>query len=472
MFRVLFIKEVRDHLLSLRVAIGLSLGILLVAASAFVLSSIHLARQQEMAGNQQRQVELLAHYAHANRIWSFLRSTTRPPAPIVLVQGLDQEDGAETLMSNPMPELFPVMDLAWSVAIILSLFAIVIGFDAFNGEKERGTLRLLLANRVSRLQVAAAKWTAGAFVLTVALTGALLVGVLIVQIRANTVWDGDEWFSMLVLGLLSAVYCWAFFSAAFAASAIFSRSSVSVLASLFTWILLVLVIPSVSPYVAAQFVPLSSSAAMERDLQYMLSEERDQIGKARVEEVRKKYASILPLEGLSESDIQGRIHRDPEFKRIYAQRAQEIDQIWDDVNAEQRVKADRLTADHDARARRQFELSRTLSLFSPLPAYLYATTELSATGFGTWEEFDRQMRGWRQSMTDYLASRYEAEKRADPTFGVNDFIDVSTRPRFQFQFPSFADRFAASAGYAGELCVWVFLLVGLAMAQFARFDVR
>ena len=75
-------------------------------------------------------------------------------------------------------------------------------------------------------------------------------------------------------------------------------------------------------------------------------------------------------------------------------------------------------------------------------------------------------------MTDYLASRYEAEKRADPTFGVNDFIDVSTRPRFQFQFPSFADRFAASAGYAGELCVWVFLLVGLAMAQFARFDVR
>jgi ABC-type transport system involved in multi-copper enzyme maturation permease subunit len=472
MFRVLFLKEVRDHFLSLRVAIGLSLGILLVAASAFVLSSIHLGRQLEMAENQRTQEELLARYAHTNRMSSFLRFTTRPPAPFVLVQGLDQENGAETLMSNPMPELFPVMDLAWSVAIIFSLFAIVIGFDAFNGEKERGTLRLLLANRVSRFQVAAAKWTAGSFILTVAMTAALLVGVLIVQLRANTAWNSDEWFSMLLLGFLSAAYCWVFFSVAFAASTIFSRSSVSVLASLFSWILLVLVIPNASPYIAAEVVPLSSQAAMERDLQYIQSEQRDQIGRARAEEVRKKYAPILTLEGLSESDIQARIRSDPEFKRIYAQRAEEIDQVWHDVNSEQQAKMDRLQADRDARARRQFELSRTLSLASPLPAYLYAATELSATGFETWQEFDRQIQRWRRSMDDYLASRYEAEKRADPTFGYNDFIDVSTRPRFQFRFPTFAERFAASAGYAGELCVWVVLLVGVAMARFRRFDVR
>lgn len=472
MFRVLFIKEVRDYLLSLRVAIGLSLGILLVAASAFVLSSIHLARQQEMAGNQRMQEQLLADYAHTNRMSSFLRFTTRPPAPLVLVQGLDQENGAETLMSNPMPELFPVMDLAWSVAIIFSLFAIVIGFDAFNGEKERGTLRLLLANRVSRFQVAAAKWTAGAVILTVALTAALLVAVLIVQLRANTSWNGDEWFSMLFLGVLAAVYCWVFFSLAFAASTIFSRSSASVLASLFSWILLVLVIPSASPYIAAQVMPLSSRAAMDRDLQYILSEERDQIGRARVEEVRKKYASTLALEGLSESDVQARIQSDPEFKRVYAERAQEIDRIWGDVNSEQRSKADRLSSDREARAHRQFELSRSLSLASPLPAYLYAATELSATGFGTWEEFDRQIRHWRQSMGDYLESRYEAEKRADPIFGSNDFIDVSTRPRFHFEVPTLAERFEASAGYAGELSVWVVLLLGVATARFHRFDVR
>ncbi len=472
MFEVLFVKEVRDHLLSLRVAIGLALGILLVAASAFVLSSIHHSRQREMAENQQRQEQLLSQYAHTNRIWSFLRSTTRPPAPFVLVRGLDQEDGAETFMANPMPELFPVVDLAWSVAIVFSLFAIVIGFDAFNGEKERGTLRLVLANRVSRFEVAAAKWTAGAFVLTVALTAALLVGVLIVQVRANTSWNADEWLSMLFLGVLSAVYSWVFFSAAFAASAIFSSSSVSVLASLFSWILLALVIPDASPYVAAQIVPLSSRAALERDLQFMLSEERDEIGRRRADEVRKKYVSTLPLDGLSESEIQTRIQSDPAFKRLYAQRAQEIDQVWRDVNQEQQAKASRLTDARNARARRQFELSRRLSLVSPLPAYLYAATELSATGFGTWEEFDRQIRHWRQSMGDYVASRYQAEKRADPTFDSNDFIDVSTRPRFRFQFPSFIERFEASAGYGGELVLWVILLLGVALARFHRFDVR
>ena len=472
MFQILFVKEVRDHLLSLRVTIGLALGILLVATSAFVLSSIHQNRMREVSRNQQKQEELLARFAHTNRIGSFLRLTTRPPAPFALIEGLDQAEGAETLLANPMPELFPVMDLAWTVAMIFSLFAVVVGFDAFNGEKEKGTLRLILANRVSRLQVAAAKWAAGAFVLAVTLVTALLVGVLIVQIRAGSLWTGDEWLAMLCLGVLSVLYCWVFFTAALATSTVFCRSSVSVLASLFVWILLVLVIPSSSPYLAAQFIPLPSRAALERDLKYILSEERDRIGAERSAVARQKYESILSLDDLSQTEIEARIQSDPEFRQVYAQWARESDQIWAKVNEEQGEKADRITNAQEAQAGRQFRLARTLSLASPLPAYLFAATELSATGFGTWEEYDRQRRRWEQSTREYLRNRYETEKQSDPTFSSNDFLDVSTRPRFHFEFPPFRERFEESAGLMGELGVWVILLWGLAMVRFHRFDVR
>jgi ABC-type transport system involved in multi-copper enzyme maturation permease subunit len=52
--------------------------------------------------------------------------------------------------SNPVFSVFGTLDLTFIVKIVLSLFAILFTYDAIVGEKEKGTLKLTLSNRVPR----------------------------------------------------------------------------------------------------------------------------------------------------------------------------------------------------------------------------------------------------------------------------------------------------------------------------------
>src|ERR1051325_11113052 len=50
----------------------------------------------------------------------------------------------------PIFAIFRFLDLDFIFQIVLSLFAILFAYDAINGEKERGTLRLSFANPIPR----------------------------------------------------------------------------------------------------------------------------------------------------------------------------------------------------------------------------------------------------------------------------------------------------------------------------------
>ena len=52
--------------------------------------------------------------------------------------------------SNPIFAVFGNLDLTFIVKIVLSLFAILFTYDAIVGEKEKGTLKLALSNKVPR----------------------------------------------------------------------------------------------------------------------------------------------------------------------------------------------------------------------------------------------------------------------------------------------------------------------------------
>ncbi|MFC2161257.1 ABC transporter permease subunit, partial [Acidobacteriota bacterium] len=52
--------------------------------------------------------------------------------------------------SSPIFAVFGALDLSFIVKIVLSLFAILFTYDTIVGEKERGTLKLALSNRIPR----------------------------------------------------------------------------------------------------------------------------------------------------------------------------------------------------------------------------------------------------------------------------------------------------------------------------------
>jgi ABC-type transport system involved in multi-copper enzyme maturation permease subunit len=467
----LILKELRDHLLSLRFQVGFLLALVLVSVAAFVLSTQYQRDSHELFQRQRQEDTFLAQYSHLNRMGAMLR-VSQPPSPIILVRGLPQDAGVETLNANPMLDLFPPAGLEWIVGGIFSLLAIVLGFDALNGEKERGTLRLMLANRLRRFEVAAAKWAGGMLVLVVALTAAMLAALLIALVRAGVHWSRDDAWSLAALGIASLLYSGVFFSLALSFSTLASRSSVSVLASLFAWVMLVFVVPNLSPYVAAQFVRVSSIAALERDLEYITSEERDELGQAESRKVWEKYKAQYGFALGSREETERRLQTDAEFRRLYEQWSKEIEAVWAEVNRRQGEKAERMLEAWQARAGSQFELSKRLSYASPFPPFLYALTELSLTGFKSREQFEQQAKAYNNSLWTYAWARYHEEEKKNPAFNVNDFLDVATRPRFTYTPPGSSVRLGETLPFAVMLGGWNLAFFIVAIFGFLRFDVR
>lgn len=470
-FRELVFKELRDHLLSLRFEVGFLLALTLVSTSAFILSTQYQHETKEFFQRLRQEDDFLAKYAHLNRM-DGLAQPHRPSSPLVLVRGLPPDAGTEMLYPNPLLELFPPVGFASAVGIVFSLLGIVLGFDAVNAEKERGTLRLVLANALPRFRVVAAKWLGGILVLVVALAAALWAAMLIVLVHAAPHWGAEDAGSLAALGVVSLLYTGVFFSLALMFSSFFSRGSVSVLASLFVWVIQVFVVPSVSPYVAAQFARVSSIAALERDLQYMTSEERDDLGRAGTQKVLEKYKGQIDLSGAAAEENKHRIATDPDFRRLYEQANREIQVVWTEVNRTQQGRANRMLEAWQAQARRQLQLSQALSYASPFPPYFFAATELSLTGFHSREQFEQQAKAYKESLWKYLWDRYHEEERKNPSYNENDFLDVSTRPRFQYVPPIFSARLAEVLPLAAMLAAWNLAFFTLAVLGFLRFDVR
>lgn len=471
MFRVLLVKELREHVLSLRFQAGLVLTLLILCASATVLSFQHRAKIRDYHERLNSQDRILSEYAHYNRIAPIVQAS-RPPASMALVRGLAEDSGTESLMMNPLAELSGSLDLTAIAGTILSLFGVALGYDAISGEKERRTLGMILANRVRRSTVLIAKWGAGSIVLALAILPGALAAAAIVLLFGGTWWNADVWLSYATACCGAQLYATTFFSAALATSAICRSSALSALTALFGWVAGVFIVPNISPYVAAQFARVPAVAALERDIRFITSEERDAVGQTSQNLVMQKYRGLFP-ENISYEDAMRLIEADPERRRAYESMRVEVEEVWRETNRAQREKADRLLASWNTLSERQFRLSRMLSCAAaPYPPLLFALTELSATGFETKKHFERQAKAFDSVIGAYLESRYREEQAKVPSFGVNDFLDVSTRPRFRYVEPTFAERLDTAAPYLSLLALWNGIMLAGALVLFARYDPR
>ena len=274
MIGIVFKKEMLSHLLSQRFAACTALAVVLIIANGMLTSQTYV--QKKASYLTQRAVEetklpeityysiLGSGFNNADRVPLADKAAPRalrPPRALeVFAQGIEQEVGqaVEVLLfevpyqteaitpfqsGNPYLAIFASFDLVYIFQLVLGLLAILIASETISGEKEDGTLRLMLTTNVSRAQVLAGKILAGLTTLAIPTTlGFILLTILLLGTEYIEV-GVSEWVRLALLFALSLLYLSVFYLIGLAISCVTHRSATSLIYALFTWAMLAIVLP-------------------------------------------------------------------------------------------------------------------------------------------------------------------------------------------------------------------------------------
>ena len=146
-------KELLSNIFSFRFLVTFVLLLVIVTITVFILTDNYVKKLDEYSQRQREIENYLGSYAHFNRINNVVRPS-QPPIPFYsLIRGLSSDINIGEFDNDPLPVIFPLIDFTFIVTILLSLVALLFSYDSICGEKEDGTLKLMLSNRFSRSKI-------------------------------------------------------------------------------------------------------------------------------------------------------------------------------------------------------------------------------------------------------------------------------------------------------------------------------
>ena len=473
MLRVLIRKELLDNLLNLRFIALCVVAILLIFSSIVVLTGLHNGDVRDYHNRLNTQDAFIDRYGHSNRI-SWMSSLPREPSryqPLVL--GIDRDAAQENFVNNPVPVLLSKLDLVVIVSIIMSLIAIVLSHNAIAGEREDGLLKLMLSTSISRSTIVLGKFIGGVVTLIIPFSLGVLLGLAYISIDADVRLQFMDFGVFGLLLALSYIYITAFYALGLLFPARSRTSSVAVLKSLFAWVVLVLVLPNVSPFLAAQIYSIPSRAKIDLELNKIESDDRDEILRKRIQLMfQTTFSDLAFIRSMTKPELQKKLTDDSAFRERYAQYQKAFDDLVRDVNREQRRIANAIRESFDNQSHRQEDFATALASLSPLSNFVFAATDVADVGLHSDTEWGSQSSAYNRAFGDYVELRYNEEKKKNPAFTSNDYLDLRARPRFQFQQMPLSARIERILIPAGILMVFNLLFFAGAFVSFLRYDVR
>jgi len=495
MLKTMIAREFLNNILNLRFMIGLVLCVIITIACIMILAHDY---QQEMKDYNARinlQNEILDNYANVkrHRLLGMLSPQKPPERFRPLIIGISGDENVESFYDNPLPILFPPLDFLFIVTIIMSLLAMLFSHDAIAGERQSGTLRLMISNSISRTKILFGKFIGGTTSLIIPFILSLLVGALYISINPSIQWDGSAWAELALLTAASITFITLFYLLGLMVSTLSRYSITSILNCLFLWILLILVIPNICPYVSAQIYRIPSIKETERR---SLEIERHSIKVAMelMEETKKKLKSYYGKlfsefesmkfggigawlffdEGVSskhEKAAQQRAEADPEFQAMMYAFQEELTKASRELNRI-RVECDMLWEDLEVKAAIQTKLAKKLACISPFANFVYVVRDLTGTGLRSLDYFEQNKDECEKQMRSYVDKKIQEAEEKNPAFGEKSLLDVSDRPRFVFKEEVLKDKLNEILPYWGILVLFNIVFFVSAFVGFMIYDVR
>jgi ABC-type transport system involved in multi-copper enzyme maturation permease subunit len=405
---------------------------------------------------------------------------------------------------NPYLPILTVFDQSLIFKIIISILALLVAYDVVSGEREHGTLKMVLSGTAARHQVLLGKLVAGLITLGVPVIITFVIGLVVLLSYPMVSLSGSDWIRIGIMFVASMAFTAVMYQFGLLFSSLARRSAISMVLGLFVWIIFAIVIPNVSVQLATDLRPFESQ------------DKRD----SRMASLKKDLANELGNIKMDSSNWLITSDASDAFGGYYAKRR---DIYW--LNAERKQNsltipiklkyADKSLAIEQGNLNSFFaqkDLARSLSFVSPISTYEDVMTILAGTDLTSFQDFIDQVRSHRNEVVEYIRSKTdnfsspsffavcsEAEsteytrlfvqtieakdeqakakaeqalkewERENPVKEVP--LDLKDFPWFKYRPSSAAVLRKAIPDMAGLLIMNV-VLFGMCFAAFARYDVR
>jgi ABC-type transport system involved in multi-copper enzyme maturation permease subunit len=460
-------REILEHIQSLQFITLLILSILLFGMNGW----ITVKKDREHIARYNHGIMEMAHYHSTMRTSLYIR----PSAMVLLADGGSKHQPPGYTLEpkgrlTPMPAgqtnfkmpFVPEPDWAFIIKVIFSLYALLLAFRGISGEKEIGTLRLVLSNTLKRNQVLLAKYVSIILTIGIPLIAGSLVSLSIMSIFMPQVFGLAEIARISLMIVLGFFYLSIFALLGLFVSSLVGRSSVVLLILLSAWILFVVVVPNLSGILSDKLARVPSEYQTARQVGPILQQ---QVW-ARIDKVRERIK-------------QGQLTDEKAIRK-------ETDSAYEKGQQDVRNHY----ALYENAMKRRADLARNLSRLSPTALFQFASESLADTGPRREERFLKDADAYSDIYDNYILEKVGRLVGTSPwSFGsgvtVNGkYIDISSPrpqeyegdkadfPQFVESDPNLAHNVQEAVLDLAGLSLWNLVFAGLAFWAIRRCDVR
>ena len=344
-----------------------------------------------------------------------------------------------TGFSNPFRHLLADIDMVSIFQILLSLLALVFAYDAIAGDRENGTLRLILVNPVGRGLIVLSKYLGAMLCLTLPLLMSFLLALLL-QLQSSVIhYSPDDLLRIGGIFLTTVIYTSTFYLIGLFISSMIHHTAISLIVSMFIWVVLTLLYPNVSLFLVNRFI--DTEKRMEQ-----VNRELDQISERFYRDKDKledpfENPSLLQrshASGASRSYIVQGKHAAhvPEELEIHIPLAIAYFQALTSLQMDAAKTAWRIRENAFAVTYiRKSRIARNVLRLSPTGLYHLSTEAWAGTGLARIEDFFKAGRQYRETILDYFYDKkaFSSRQWFASDKGTARLDDI---PRFYYQPPS------------------------------------
>lgn len=437
MLGIIIWREFLANVLTLRFLLGLIICAGLVSLNTWVLVRSYTHR----LGDYRRAVEANTNEVRNIRAYSELsyrhspRAEKSPPLLSIFNEGLGGRLGNSVQVShtlvpvkatqhgsdNPYLVVFPRTDLTLVFQIVISLLAFLFSYDAIAGERQSGTLALVLSNPIPRGKLLFGKYLGGILSLTIPLVFSLLVAMLFVFLSPYVVISVSDWERVGIFCLVSLIYMSVFFMLGMLFSTWVGRTTTALILTMFFWVLFVLIFPTASAFAVSKLLPVKSDAHVSFESYFRsLWSKRGDTSQHRLHELWENFERELE-DFKKRRDFKLAFNGGTSFRILIGHEyvgsfAGPPDQLptfheflkfQEELNIQYADEVGRLRKEYLIQNPiRQAKLTQQISSFSPAAVYWHATAILAGTDLDSHLKFLDEARQYRRDQNAFASEAW------------------------------------------------------------------